>query len=165
MTKKMKNSSQTTIFDWLKTAQAQAQASQNTCHVAGSCDIDSELRAAISSDLKHAANRAGRELSRFEVAAVMSELVGHEITASMLYNWTADSHEKHNMPAKYLPAFVQATGGRRAFETLSKHSGLYALPGPEALRAEIRRIEEEIKHKHAEKHKREVLLEEVERGR
>jgi hypothetical protein len=163
MTKKIKNSSdQTTIFDWLK--KAQTAASQNACIVPGSCDVDSELRSAISQDLKHARNRAGRELSRYEVAAIMSELVGHEITASMLNNWTADSHEKHNMPLRYLPAFVQATGGRRSFESLSRHSGLYALPGPEVLRAEIRRIDEEIKHKHTEKHRREALLKEVERG-
>jgi hypothetical protein len=41
--------------------------------------------------------------------------------------------------------------------------GLFALPGPEALRSEIRRIEEQIKKLHADKHKREILLGEVER--
>ncbi len=158
--KKRDSKEQTTIFDWLQ--QAQLAASQNTCIVPGSCDIDSELRAAISQDLKHARNRAGRELSRYEVAALMSELVGQEITASMLYNWTADSHEKHNMPVKYLPAFVQVTGGRRAFETLSRHSGLFALPGPEALRAEIRRIDEQIEKLFADKNRRKLLLKEVE---
>jgi hypothetical protein len=162
MTKKIKNSSaQTSIFDWLQAAQI--AATQNTSHKPGSCDIDSELRAAVSQDLKHAHNISGRELSRYEVAATMSELVGCEVTASMLYNWTADSHEKHNMPVKYLPAFVQSTGGRRAFEVLSHHAGLFALPGPDALRSEIRRIEEQIEKLHIEKGRRKTLLQEVEK--
>jgi len=160
MTKKIKNSSQTTIFDWL--TQAQAAASQNTCLVPGSCDIDSELRAAISADLKHATNIAGRELSRYEVAALMSELIGAEITASMLYNYTAESHEKHRMPAQYLPAFVQATGGRRSVETVSRHAGLFALPGPEALGSEIQRIEEQIGKLKEQKRSRLALQRELE---
>lgn len=162
--KRLKHSpNQTTIFDLLK--QAQEATSQAPCCIPGSMDIDSELRSAITADLKHARNSAGRELSRYEVAAVMSELYGREITASMLYNWTADSHDKHNMPAKYLPAFAQATGGRRAIECVARHSGLFALPGPEALRAEIKRIDEEIRKKQGEKKKREIFLKEVERGR
>jgi hypothetical protein len=154
-------SHQTTIFDWLK--QAQAEASQNTCIRPGSCDIDAELRAAISADLKHARNTAGRELSRYETAALMSELVGQEITASMLYNWTADSHEKHRMPAQLLPAFAQVTGGRRALEAIARNAGVFVLPGEEALRAEIRRIDEQINKLKTAKHRRETLLKEVER--
>ena len=79
---------------------------------------------------------------------------------------SAEAHEKHRFPCQYLPAFVIATGGqRRAFECLSRHSGLFALPGPEALRAEIQRIDEEIRKKKTEKHKREVLLQEIENGK
>ncbi|MEI6425671.1 MAG: hypothetical protein WCP55_25885 [Lentisphaerota bacterium] len=45
----------------------------------------------------------------------------------------------------------------------SQHSkALMHLPGPEALRAEIQRIEEEINHKQTEKRKRLVFLKEME---
>ena len=62
-----------------------------------------------------------------------------------------------------MPGFVFGTGGqKRALETLVRHSGLFALPGPDALRAEIQRIEEEIEAKKEEKQKRMSLLKEIE---
>lgn len=165
MTKsKKKSSTQETLFDYLK--KVEALSSQTSNPIKGSLDIDAELRAAISEDIKHAiVSCTGRELSRYEVAARMSDLVGHEITKSMLDNYSADSHEKHRFPCQYLPAFVIATGQRRAFETLSRRSGLFALPGPEALRAEIQRLDEQIKRHKAEKHKREIFLREIENGK
>ena len=155
---------QETLFDYLK--KVEALSSQTNQPIKGSLDIDSELRAAISEDIKHAiVPCTGRELSRYEVAARMSDLVGHEITKSQLDNWSAESHEKHRFPCQYLPAFVLATGGqRRAFEVLSRRSGLFALPGPEALRAEIQRLDEQIKKHKAEKYKREIFLKEIENG-
>lgn len=165
MTKPRKESSlHPTLFDWL--TQAQERARQTTHPAMGSLDIDTELRHAISQDLKHAVVPCtGRELSRYDVAARMSELVGHEITKSQLDNWTAEAHEKNRFPAQYLPALVLATGGqRRAFEVLSSKSGLFALPGPEALRAEIQRLNEQEEKIRAEKHRRRVLLKEIENG-
>ena len=162
MTKsKNKSSKQTTIFEWLK--RAEEASKQMSSLSAGSLDVDAELRAAISADIKHAKGSTGRELSRYEVAARMSELVGQEITKSMLDNWTAEAHEKHRFPCQFLPAFVLATGGRRAFDVLSRRSGLFALPGPEALRAEIQRLDEEIRKKKKEKQKREFFLKEIEK--
>jgi len=160
-----KPTEQTDIFDWLKKAE---ELSRQTIEPRkGSMDIDAELRAAVTEDIKHAVVPcSGRELSRYEVAAKMSELVGHEITASQLYSWTADSKDKHRFPAQYLPAFVLATGGqRRAFEALSRKSGLFALPGPEALRAEIQRLDEEERRIKAEKQKRKIFLKEIETNR
>lgn len=157
-------SEQTTLFDWLKKAEELSR--QTIIPPVGSLDIDAELRAAISEDIKHAKDSSGRELSRYEIAGRMSELTGQDITKSMLDNWSAESHEKHRFPCQFLPAFVIATGGqRRTFEVLSRRSGLFALPGPEALRAEIQRLEEEIRKKKAEKRKREIFLKEIERGR
>jgi len=40
--------------------------------------------------------------------------------------------------------------------------GVFVLPGPEALRAEIRRLEEEIDKKQQEKKKRLIFLKEME---
>ncbi|MBI5634894.1 MAG: hypothetical protein HZA15_15610 [Nitrospirae bacterium] len=162
---KKESSDQPTLFDWLK--QVEELSRQTSTPSLGSLDIDTELRHAISQDLKKAAVPCtGRELSRYDVAARMSELVGHEITKSQLDNWTAEAHDKHRFPAQYLPAFVIATGGqRRAFEVLSKKAGLFALPGPDALRSEIQRLDEEEKRIKAEKHKRKIFLHEIENGR
>ena len=155
MTKKLSNSlNQPTLFDWVKKAQELSTQSISPPH--GSLDIDSELRAAISFDIK------GCPFSRYQIAAKMSELTGQEITESMLYNWTAEAHDRHRFPAQFLPAFVIATGGRRAFECLSRRSGLFALPGPEALRSEIQRLDEQIKNLQDEKQKRKIFLKEIE---
>lgn len=162
MTKKItKSSAQVSIFEYLQKAE-QLYRNEGIPPL-GSLDIDTEVRAAVSFDLKRAHDHTGRELSRYEVAARMSELTGQEITKSMLDNYSAESHEKHRFPCQFLPAFIIGTGGeRRVFDVLSRRSGLFALPGPEALRAEIQRIDEEIKRKQAEKQKRVIFLKEIE---
>ncbi len=142
------------LFEWVKKAQLLSTQTDPTPQ--GSLDIDSEFRAAVSADIKAC------PLSRYQIAARMSELTGQEITEAMLYSWTAESKEKHRFPCQFLPAFVVATGGRRAFECLSRRSGLFALPGPEALRAEIHRLDEQIKNLQDEKQKRRIFLREVE---
>lgn len=164
MTKHKKESSrqQVTIFEHLKRAEELSR--QASAPSAGSLDIDTEIRAAVSLDLKQAHDSSGRELSRYEVAARMSELTGQEITKTMLDNWSAESHEKHRFPCQFLPAFIHATGRRGVFDVLSRKAGLFALPGPEALRAEIRRLEEDINRKKYEKQKRVLFLNEIENG-
>ena len=156
MTISRKEASQMTIFDCIRLAEQSAPAP------AGCMDFIKEFKTAMAEDLRHALDEQGRELSRYEVAARMSGFTAGEVTKSALDNWTAMSHQ-HIIPAVWIPAFVLATGGRRAFEVLSRRSGLFALPGPEALRAEIQRLDEEIKNKRAEKHKRELFLKEIER--
>ena len=74
--KKRETAVQETLFDYLK--KVEALSSQTNQPIKGSLDIDSELRAAISEDIKHAiVPCTGRELSRYEVAARMSDLVWH----------------------------------------------------------------------------------------
>jgi hypothetical protein len=141
------------LFEWVK--KAQALSNQSSSPPSGSLDIDSELRAAVTADIK------ASPLSRYQIAARMSELAGLEITETMLYSWTAESKDKHRFPCQFLPAFVVTTGGRRAFECLSRRSGLFALPGPEALRAEIHRLDEQIKGLQEEKSKRKLFLKEI----
>ncbi len=156
MSKSRLNQTQESLFDWVKKAEALTRQAENPAQ--GSLDIDAEFRAAVSGDIK------ASPLSRYQIAARMSELAGTEITESMLYSWTSDSKEKHRFPCQFLPAFVIATGGRRAFEVLSKRAGLFALPGPEALRAEIQRLDEEEKRIKSEKLKRKFYLKEIEGG-
>jgi len=166
MTKAKKESPQQTIFEYLKSLTLRQAQGDNLASSPsnGSLDIQAEIRAAVSYDLKHAHDATGRELSRYEVAARMSELIGQEITKSMLDNWSAESHDRHRFPCEFLPAFIHATGGRNVFDVLSRRAGLFALPGPEALRAEIRRLDEDIKEKQADKRKRVNFLKEIEHG-
>ncbi len=161
MTIKKKESSQLNILDWLQQAAELASQTENG-PTTGSLSIEAEFKEALAQDLKHARDTGGRELSRYEVAGLMSKYLDRDVTKEMLDNWTARSHP-HNMPSTFMPAFRLATGGRRAFEVLSRHAGLFALPGPEALRAEIQKLKESNKRNNREIKKREVLLEELER--
>ena len=170
MTKTKKESpAQTSIFDILKEAH---EATRQTAPLPdGSLDVDRLFRIALSQDIKHAQDPQGRDLSRAQVAARMTDLLGldadgKEITVSMLNNWTAESHDNHRMPAVYVPALVLATGGQsRAFEVLTAAAGLFALPGEDALRAEIRLQDEIIKKATKNKRQREALLKEVTHGK
>jgi hypothetical protein len=144
---------QASLFDILKNYQEESL----TIRPAGSFDIDRQFRAAISEALKHC------PLSRWQVAARMSELTGCEITKVMLDSWTAESKENHRFPAIFLPAFCEAAGCSEPLKMMGKLVGVFILPGPEALRAEIQRIEEDINKKQTEKRKRLVFLKEMER--
>lgn len=160
MTNRKKESSQLTIYEWIKNT-ALRQAQSDIGRTPGSLDINKELKAAMSEDIRHAMDDAGKELSRYEIACRMSELLGEDITKTTLDNWTAPSHP-HEIAVRQLPAFIVATGGqRRTAEVLSKHSGLFLLPGPEALRAEIQRHEENIRKEKLEKHKKMLFLKEI----
>jgi len=154
MTKKQTRTdiNQASLFDILKNYQETSADSA----AAGSFDIDRQFRAAISEALKHC------PLSRWQVAARMSELTGGEITKVMLDSWTAESKELHRFPAIFLPAFCEAAGRSEPLKMMGRLVGVFILPGPEALRAEIQRIEEDINKKQTEKRKRLVFLKEME---
>lgn len=143
---------QASLFDIIQNF----QTVNNSARPAGSFDMDRQFREAISMSLKNC------PLSRWQVAARMSEMTGQEITKTMLDSWTAESKEGHRFPTIFLPAFCEAVGCSEPIRVLGKPVGVFVLPGPEALRAEIQRIEEEITRKQTEKRKRLVFLKEME---
>lgn len=107
-------------------------------------DIDRQFRALVSEAIK------GSPLSRYTIAARMSELCGHEITKSMVDSWSAESKENHRFPAIFIPAFCEAVGSRDALTFLCEKAGTFNMKGPDALRAEkvkrvmfLREMEEE----------------------
>lgn len=122
----------------------------------GSFNIDREFREAISEALRWS------PLSRYQVAARMSELTDTDITKTMLDSWTAESKVQNRFPAVFLPAFCEAAGTMEPLRTLGQLIGAFVLPGPDALRAEIQRIDEEILRKQAEKRRRLAFLKEME---
>jgi len=125
----------------------------------GSYDIDKSFREAISSALK-----ACRP-NRYQVAARMSELVGQDITKTMLDSWTAESKEQHRFPAIFLPAFCEATGQTYPLAMLGQSARVFVMQGPDALRADIRRDEETIRVIRRRIKKKTAVLSVMEDGR
>ncbi len=125
--------------------------------VEGAGNVRERLRLALSAAIKQCS------LSRWEIAGKMSHLLGHEISKYSLDAWTAESKEGHRLPAEYLPAFCSVTGDNGPLQLLAETAGLFALPGPDALRSEIRKLEEDSRRINQERRKRELFLKEMEK--
>ncbi len=154
MTKKGRkiDNSQPSLFDLIQ----QAQGIEETPSNEGSLNIEDQLRRSLSAGLKQS------NLSIYEIAGRMSHLLGETITAEMIYSWTAESKTKHQIWGSRLPAFCRVTGWRQPLEIITKTAGMFCLPGPEALRAEIQKLREEEQRSAAERRKREIFLREME---
>jgi len=123
-----------------------------------------EFRAAMTEDIKRAVDEHGRELTRHDVAAKMSNILDKEITWSMLNNWTAPSHSGHNIDLDELVAFAMVTRGHRAVNARFRPAGLFAIPGPDALRAEYQRLDEQEKVIKKDKRQHKQLIHQLEKG-
>lgn len=101
----------------------------------GTLDIDSELRHLLSDLMKRS------PLSRQQIAARMSELVGHDITKSQLDTWCAESREGWRFPVVYLPAFEAALDSHDLLAWLAGLRGARLSVGREALEAQLGKLE------------------------
>lgn len=122
---------QLSLFDFVREGEAQ----KNMEPQPGSMSISNQLRGEISEGLRQSG------LSRFEVAARMSELLGVEITKSQLDSWTAESKEGHRFPAEYLPVFCRVTGYNEPLRMMARMVQCYLLESEDALHAELGRID------------------------
>jgi hypothetical protein len=157
MTKKKKriDNRQISLFEVIQNFQNDKPAPKPV----GSFNIDREFREAISEALRWS------PLSRYQIAARMSELTDTDITKTMLDSWTAESKVQNRFPAVFLPAFCEAAVSMNPLRILGQLIGAFVLPGPDALRAEIQRIEEDITRKQADKRRRLAFLKEMEGAR
>jgi hypothetical protein len=114
-----------------------------------------EIMAAIKKAIRQAPK------SREVIADEMTELSGERITVSMINNWTSDSHP-HDMPGRLYSAFCRATGDIELIRILAEGAGVFTLPGPDALRVEIQKLDEQTKELQAEKRRRLMFLQELE---
>ena len=137
--------------------QAAEATRQESAAGEGSGNVRERLRLSICAAIKQC------PMSRWEIAGRMSHLLGQEISKYMLDAWTAESKDGHRMPAEYLPAFCMVTEDHGPLRALAEVAGLFALPGPDALRSEIRRLEEEARRINKERRKRELFLKEMEK--
>jgi hypothetical protein len=102
---------------------------------AGTLDVSSILRQLISESLKKS------PLSRFQISAKMSELIGSEITKFQLDSWSAESKESDRFPLEYFPAFIIATGDKTILKVIcEKCNGLF-IQGEESLHLELGRLD------------------------
>lgn len=145
------HSKQMNLFELIK---KQANSSDQK---EGSYDIHIPFRRILSDCISKS------KLSRYQICAKISELLGVDVTVTMLNSWTAGSHEQHRFPAEYLPAFCEAVGCYDSIAFLAQKIGLFLMPGSEALRSEIQKFEEQIKKLQEEKEKRIYFLNEAEK--
>ncbi len=117
--------------------------------------VSARLQAAIRAAVKAAPK------SRETIADEMAELTGSAISVHQINNWTAESHP-HRMPAELVPAFCEATGSIEPLRVLAEAAGVFTLPGADALRAEVQKLDEQAKRIAAEKRKRLLFLQEME---
>ena len=163
MSKKRKNldnsgQSQLSLFDEIQRIQENLAACRTNA-IEGSLNITEKLRAAMVCAIR----TSGKD--RFQIAGELSHLVGRQITKAMLDSWTAESKPGNRPPADILPAFCKVTSSTEPIEVLNEPAGIFGLPGPDALRAEIQKYAEQEKRARSEKRKREAFLGEMERRR
>lgn len=140
---------QMSLFDLLVAAREEKAAS-----IPGRLNIAIRLAIAARVAIKNAPK------SRETIADEMTGLTGDQVTVSMINNWTAESHP-HRMPGELIPAFCVATGDHAMIEIQAEAAGVFTLPGPDALRAEIQKLDEQAKALQKEKHKRLLFLKEM----
>jgi len=154
MTKTAKKSvidpGQLNLFDLLKQEQLQRQES-----TPGRLCIAAKLHAAVKQAVKQA------PMSRETLADTMTELAGRRVTLSMIDNWLAESHP-HDIPAKLIPALCIASGCNAPLQVQNDAVGVFTLPGADALRAEIHKLDEEVHVLKEAKRKRQLFLHELE---
>jgi len=149
---------QLSIFDLLKDLSENSSSSPTE----GQFKIIDQLRVSIRAAIKEC------PLSIHQIAGEMSHLLGQTITKETIYSWTRESDEINrrpgrHIPAEFLPAFCKVTGSNEPIVIMGRLTGLFILPGPEALRAEIQKLDEEIQRAKSRKKKRMMFLKEMER--
>ena len=145
---------QRSIFDYLRELERQTASPAPEGRLACAERLRAEMRQAIKAS----------PLSVHQIAGEMSHLCDTTITAEQIYSWTRrpESGPPRYVPAEYLPAFCYVTGSNTPLVAMGKLVGLFVLPGPEALRAEIQKLDERKRQTAAEIRRRRALLTEME---
>jgi hypothetical protein len=129
------SSGQLSLFDVLSRLEKRSRSTDTPRRPSSFC-LDQRLREELSQGLKRSS------LSRYQVAARMSELMGVEVSKAQLDSWTAESKENHRFPAAYLPAFCEATGHREPLRIMAELINCYLVESQDALFTELGRIKQ-----------------------
>ena len=103
-----------------------------------SVDMGAEISHLLSNALKET------KKSRYAVCARMSELLGRDISISMLNAYTAESREAWRFPLEYAIAFELACETYCITEFLARKRGCKVYAGDEVRQAEIGRMESQM---------------------
>ena len=93
----------------------------------------------------------GSGMKRYAIAGQMSEMLGTEITESMLNAYTAESKEGYRMPAEYLPTFCRIVKDYTPLEVLTAAAGCRMIKSEDVYFLEIgrlRAVEKAARKKH-----------------
>ena len=147
---------QLTIFDMVKDYSSTPSSPRGTFRILE--NLKDAMRAAIKAC----------PLSRHEIAFNMTTLLTEIVTKEQIDSWTRESDKvngrpERHIPAEYIPAFCRATGSMEPLKVMGIPCGIFIMPGPEALRAEIQKIDEEIREAQGKKKKRMIFLKEMEK--
>lgn len=142
---------QMSLLDLLQQGREDRAATQ-----AGRLCVSAKLTAAVREAIRQAPK------SRENICDEMTVLVGQLVTVHMLNSWTADSHP-HRIPCELLPAFCEASGSIEPLQVLAEATGVFTLPGADALRAEVQKLREQEAKIASERKRRETFLRELER--
>ena len=118
-----------------------------------------ELESAVGRSVAEGMRRSPH--SRWQLAGQVSHLLGRDISKHMLDKYTSPE-APHHCPPDVLAALCRVLAWREPLHLLAEAAGLFCLPGPDALRAEIQHLEEEAQRLKSEKHKRRLFLKEME---
>jgi len=105
-------------------------------------DISAQLRRWLSTAIKNS------PMSRYEIAARMSELLGKELSKFQLDSWTAESKEGYHLPAEYLPAAVAVLDDISGLRILAAPLGVKVLENKDLMWLEygkLRRTEQQVR--------------------
>jgi hypothetical protein len=105
-------------------------------------DFNSTLSGAMSRALDEARENG---LDRYEVAARMSKILGHEVSKGMIDAYTSQARDTHTISAVRFKAFVRATGCLWLWSVYLDGEGLTLLMGEEALHAQASLAEKRAK--------------------
>ncbi|WP_036244320.1 hypothetical protein [Methylobacter tundripaludum] len=101
----------------------------------GALDINMQFRHVLSDEIKKS------PLSRHQIAARMSELLGHEVTKHQLDSGTAESRDGWRFPLEYLPALEVAVETHEVLTWLAGIRGAKLAVGREALETQLGKLE------------------------
>lgn len=85
------------------------------------------LRAALVETMRPLA------LSRWQIAGRVSELLGREVSKSMLDAYCADSHDAHRVPADVAVAVTLVAGNPHLLDVMAERARCVMVPLPEVL--------------------------------
>jgi hypothetical protein len=114
-------------------------------------DIAAQIRRWMTSAIK------ASQMSRYEIAAKLSELLDKEISKYQLDSWTAESKEGYHLPADYVPALASVLEDFSLVRILAAPLGIQVLENKDLIWLEygqVRQMERKIRARKKQLEKR-----------